>query len=179
MGEDAIDTRPRQHRCASDCLDSLMPPLPRCTDQCSTRTRTGPPSAVPRRSPLRRLLAAVTLGLLLVLPTVTIAADDDPSFHGTWSGRLEASGQTYTLRIVIAAGPSARLTSVEENDSRLADRVRIDGTRIDLRFRDLLARFQGVRVAPDRIEGQWRQTLYRLPLTLVREAPESAAAAPR
>lgn len=137
-----------------------------------TDARSG--SACPRTLSRRAFVAGTVVGIGS-WPAIAHAQSSEEGFTGPWMGTLTTGSRSFTVRIDIGLGPTARLTSVEESDTRMADQVTIRGDRIDLVFKSALARFEGTRVTPDRIEGEWRQTIYRLPLVLTRGA---AAASP-
>ncbi|WP_395645821.1 serine hydrolase domain-containing protein [Terricaulis sp.] len=109
----------------------------------------------------------------LIVPAARAQSADD--FVGEWNGALDLGSQRLRLRMVIAAGPTVTMYSVDQgNGAFQGSDVRIDGTALVVLFPAINASYRGT-LSNGRIEGQFTQG-GTLPLVFTRG--EAAAAAP-
>jgi CubicO group peptidase (beta-lactamase class C family) len=78
------------------------------------------------------------------------------------------------MQFDIGLGPTVRVTTLEDGDTRLADEVSLRDGHVVFVFKSVFARFEGRLVGTDRIDGEWKQTVYRLPLVLTRSTAVGA-----
>ncbi|WP_066768500.1 serine hydrolase domain-containing protein [Candidatus Viadribacter manganicus] len=102
-------------------------------------------------------------------------AQSAADFSGEWNGALNMGSQTLRLRLVVAAGPTSTLYSVDQGNSAIpVGSTTIEGARITLAIPVIRASFTG-ELRNGRIEGQFTQG-GTLPLTFQRG--EASASAP-
>jgi CubicO group peptidase (beta-lactamase class C family) len=128
---------------------------------------------MPRSLSRRDVLEVAVFGALAWSPLCRADAVA-PDLSGTWTGRISAGARTFTMRFDVTLGPTVRLTTLEDGETRTADEATVRDGRVLLVFKGAFARFEGRFVGPDRIEGEWKQTVYRLPLVLTRGAEVAA-----
>lgn len=82
-------------------------------------------------------------------------------FLGEWGGVIDAGPQRLRIRFVIARGDDGlRIDAFSIDQSEqpmIGERIELDGDELRVRFPQVRGRYRGVLVAPDRIEGTWRQ----------------------
>ena len=108
-------------------------------------------------------------GLLSAASGLGTARADPAAVAGTWSGLLQAGSQRLRLKLEIGPDGVASLFSLDQGGQPLAGRVNSSTAElIEIAFPTIRAVFAGRSVAPDRIEGTWRQGGGDLPLVLNR-----------
>lgn len=122
----------------------------------------------------RPLLLGAAASALIVPAAYAQSADD---FMGEWNGALDLGSQRLRLRMVIAAGPTVTMYSVDQgNGAFQGSDVRIDGAHLVVLFPAINASYRGA-LSNGRIEGQFTQG-GTLPLVFTRGAVEAAAPPP-
>jgi CubicO group peptidase (beta-lactamase class C family) len=123
------------------------------------------------RRPL--LLGAAAAGLMTGRAVAQTAAD----FMGEWYGALDLGSQRLRLRLVVAAGPTATLYSIDQSNAEIpAATTRIEADRITISLPAIGGSFQG-RLTGGRIDGQFTQR-GTLPLVFTREQVAETAPPP-
>jgi CubicO group peptidase (beta-lactamase class C family) len=96
---------------------------------------------------------------------------------GTWSGVLDANSLRLRLKMDLAADGGASLFSVDQSSEPSPGQFWLSNAgAIDIEFPTISGAYSGRLVAPDRIEGRWRQHGGDLPLVFDRG--DGALAAP-
>lgn len=114
------------------------------------------------RRPL--LLGAAAAGFMASNALAQSAAD----FMGEWFGALDLGSQRLRLRLVVAAGPTSTLYSIDQGNSAIpVGTTTIEGDRLRLAIPVIGGSFDG-RLSNGRIEGQFTQR-GALPLVFTRE----------
>lgn len=119
----------------------------------------------------RPLLLGAGLAALIAQPGFAQTPED---FLGEWHGALDVGSQRLRLRLVVTAGPSATLYSVDQGNAPIPiAETQIQGDRLVLNIPVIGASFTG-RLGHGRIEGQFTQG-GTLPLVFAREQAAEAA----
>jgi len=137
-----------------------------------------------RRSPVLLVLSLAGVGALGPLTVPGVAFAQEPSqVVGDWTGSLELPGGatlelSFHLRAEEGGGLGATL-DVPAQGAMAVPMGELSFAADSLRIRApaLGASFEGVRTAPDTVEGEWSQGGAVLPLTLVRQAEEASGPA--
>ena len=123
----------------------------------------------------RPLLIGAAAAGLTAIPGFAQTA---PGFDGEWNGDLHVGPNTLRLHLVIAAGPSATLFSVDQGNARIpAANVHIDGSIISMTFPSVNASYTGT-LSNGRITGQFTQGVTLSLEFAPGPMPTTAAAAP-
>jgi CubicO group peptidase (beta-lactamase class C family) len=108
-------------------------------------------------------------GLLSAASGVRPAQAETPAIAGTWSGLLEVGSQRLRLKLDVAADNTGRLISIDQGPQPYPGKVNArTAERVELEFATIRAVFAGRFIAPDRLEGEWRQGGGTYPLILRR-----------
>jgi len=137
-----------------------------------------------RRSPVLLVLSLAGVGALEPVTVPGVAFAQEPSqVVGDWTGSLQLPGGaelelTFHLRAEEGGGLGATL-DVPAQGAMAVPMGELSFAADSLRIRApaLGASFEGVRTAPDTVEGEWSQGGAVLPLTLVRQAEEASGPA--
>ena len=124
--------------------------------------------------PVRRTL----LGGVIALPFYAAAAAQTPDeFAGEWYGALDYGSQQLRLRLVIEAGPSAVLYSIDQGNAPIpvAETV-IEGPALRIEMPVIQARFVGV-LGDGVISGEFTQG-GGLPLSFARQPVAASVVSP-
>lgn len=130
-----------------------------------------------------RLLLAVLTVFLAVAPLGSPAAAQSDTWTGSWEGLLRVSGTE--LRVVVHLDRTDDgLTGTMDSPDQGARDIPIDAvtaTRdsLTLRLSSIAGRYEGVRTAPDTVQGRWMQGGIEPALTLVRTNAPSEVRRPQ
>jgi CubicO group peptidase (beta-lactamase class C family) len=113
---------------------------------------------------------AIQTGALLAACTGLSFDAGASGTEGTWSGVLEAGALRLRLKLEIAADGSATLFSIDQGREPRPGAVKSSATpdHIEIEFPTIRATFVARTVAPDRMDGTWRQGGGSLPLVFER-----------
>src|SRR5262245_31353208 len=112
---------------------------------------------------------AFQTGLLLAASGLRPAIAETAGIAGTWSGLLEAGSHRLRLELEIAADNTAKLISLDQGQRPHPGKVNAPtAERVEIDFATIHAAFSGRFIAPDRLEGEWRQGAEPIPLTFTR-----------
>jgi len=119
-------------------------------------------------------------GLLGVAAVNAAYGAEAPSLQGRWSGVLDAGAQRLRLKLEIDADGAARISSLDQgNPQGTPGRSTLKAAdQIEIEFPSIRTVYAGRLVGPDRMEGEWRQSVVKLPLAFERGDAALAPLAP-
>src|SRR5258708_4513099 len=90
---------------------------------------------------------------------------DPPLIAGIWYGVLGLGAMRLRLKLVLDEDRSAKLFSIDQGSRPIPGRLSASAAdRVEIEFPSIQGGFSGRIVAPDRIDGTWRQRTLESPL---------------
>src|SRR5215467_7676007 len=102
-------------------------------------------------------------GLLGVVAGNAAYGAEALSVQGSWSGVLDAGAQRLRLKLEIDADGAAHISSLDQgNPQGTPGRSSLKaGDQIEIEFPSIRTVYAGRLISPDRMQGEWRQSVVK------------------